>query len=69
MDERVWSQYDHLSVKSLKIGDVEIDPNQFGGKKLSSISPLKAGSDADAVAKKINEVIAAMKIAGIMENK
>ena len=67
-DERVWSQYDHIAVKSLRIGDIEVDPATMSG-KIQPIAPLKSTADTADTAKKVNEIIAALKVAGIMENK
>lgn len=56
---------DAINVQKIFVEDKEVPL----GKKIDPISPLKNDADASAVGRKVNELIAALKIAGIMENK
>lgn len=64
------TKYPAIDVEELYVGGVLIDPSGLGGKKMSKISPLKNGeADPATIGKKVNELIAALKLAGMMDNE
>ncbi|MEO3947626.1 hypothetical protein [Gorillibacterium sp. CAU 1737] len=54
-----------IDVKKIYIGGEEAPI----GKKIAAVSPLKKDADNAAIVRKINELIAGLKVAGQMENK
>lgn len=60
-----------VDFESLYVKGVEVIPNGSGASKIAAVKPIDLKGDVDAavVAKKINELIAAFKVAGIMETK
>jgi len=63
-----WTNMGWLNVERLKIGDTEV--TELGGEnKLPPISPLRSNASTETQINKINEIIAALKVAGLMQEK
>lgn len=57
-------------VEAIDVKKIYIDGEEAAvGKKISAVSPLKKDADNAAIVKKVNELIAGLKVAGLMENK